>query len=184
MNVVATALPGVVVIEPKIFRDARGSFRTIFRVDEFADRGVEHRFVQDNVSVSRGGVVRGLHFQNPKGQGKLVYALAGSIFDVAVDVRVNSPTFGRAVWTELSSDNGRQLFIPPGFAHGFAVTSDEAVVAYKCTELYAPECEQAIRWDDPAIGIPWPIRSPVLSERDASAPLLADLPRDRLPQCA
>lgn len=183
MNVVATELPGVLVIEPKVFQDARGSFRTTFRADEFAERGVEHRFVQDNASVSRRGVLRGLHFQNPKGQGKLVCALAGSVFDVAVDVRVDSPTFGKAVWTELSAENGRQLLIPAGFAHGFAVTSDEAVVAYKCTELYAPDCEQIIRWDDPSLGIPWPVDAPNLSGRDAAAPFLADVSRDRLPRC-
>lgn len=183
MKVFATKLPGVTIIEPAMFQDGRGTFRTTFRVDEFAARGVEHRFVQDNVSVSRRGVLRGLHFQNPKGQGKLVYALAGSVFDVAVDVRMDSPTFGQAVWTELSSANGRQLFIPAGFAHGFAVTSDDAVVAYKCTELYAPECEQTIRWDDASLGIPWPVTAPILSARDASAPNLADMSHDRLPRC-
>jgi dTDP-4-dehydrorhamnose 3,5-epimerase len=133
VKVVATTLPGVVLIEPRVFPDARGAFHTTFRADEFAAFGLAHAFVQDNVSVSRGGVLRGLHFQNPNGQGKLVSVMYGAIFDVAVDVRVGSPTFGCAAWTALSSADHRQLFVPPGFAHGFAVTSGEAVVSYKCT---------------------------------------------------
>jgi dTDP-4-dehydrorhamnose 3,5-epimerase len=174
VNVIPTALPGVVVIEPRVFPDARGSFRTTFRVDEYAALGLEHTFVQDNVSVSHRGVLRGLHFQHPHGQGKLVYVLCGEVFDVAVDVRRDSPTFGRAVWTTLSEANCRQVFVPVGFAHGFVVTSEEAVVVYKCTALYSPADEHVIRWNDPALGIPWPISDPILSDRDASAPLLKD----------
>lgn len=181
MKVVATKLPGVVVIEPDVFPDARGSFRTTFRADAFESAGVEHRFVQDNVSESRRGVLRGLHFQHPQGQGKLVYALRGEIFDVAVDVRVDSPTFGRATWTTLSDENRLQVFIPPGFAHGFVVTSDCAVVAYKCSALYAPACEQVIYWNDPSLEIPWPVSEPMLAPRDADAPRLANLPRELLP---
>ena len=182
MKVISTDLPGVVVLEPRVFPDARGSFRTIFRTDEYESLGLEHSFVQDNVSVSKHGVLRGLHFQNPNGQGKLVFALRGSVFDVAVDVRANSPTFGRAVWTTLSDENHQQVFIPPGFAHGFVVTSDVAVVAYKCSAYYAPASEQSIRWDDASLGIPWPIETPVVSARDAEAPLLAEVPRERLPR--
>lgn len=182
MKVVATKLPGVVVIEPAVFPDARGSFRTTFRADAFESAGLEHRFVQDNVSESRRGVLRGLHFQHPQGQGKLVYVLRGEVFDVAVDVRVDSPTFGCATWTSLSDENRLQVFIPPGFAHGFVVTSDHAVVAYKCSTLYAPASEQVIRWNDPSLGIPWPVSAPRLVPRDADAPLLADLPRELLPR--
>lgn len=181
MNVIRSAIPDVVFIEPRVIPDARGSFRTTFRVDDFAAAGLTTDFKQDNVSVSRGGVLRGLHFQNPNGQAKLVYALRGSIFDVAVDVRTSSPTFGRAVWTTLSAENARQILVPPGFAHGFYVESDEAVVTYKCSELYAPQSEHTIRWNDPALGIPWPAADPIIAARDASAPLLRELSRDALP---
>jgi dTDP-4-dehydrorhamnose 3,5-epimerase len=181
VNVIPSSIPDVVFIEPRVFPDARGSFRTTFRVDEYAAAGLVKEFKQDNVSVSRRGVLRGLHFQNPNGQAKLVYALRGSIFDVAVDVRRNSPTFGRAVWTTLSSENHRQILIPAGFAHGFYVETDEAVVAYKCSELYAPQSERTIQWNDPALEIPWPSAAPILSDRDAAAPSLKDFPRDLLP---
>jgi dTDP-4-dehydrorhamnose 3,5-epimerase len=184
VKVTPTNIPGVVIIEPKVFPDARGSFRTVFRADEYASAGVEHCFVQDNVSESHRGVLRGLHFQHPQGQGKLVYALRGEVFDVAVDVRIDSPTFGRAVWTTLSDENHRQVFIPPGFAHGFVVTSDHAVLAYKCSALYAPKCEQVIRWNDPSFDIPWPVLEPILAPRDAGAPLLAEIPVERLPRVA
>lgn len=184
MKVIETNLPGVVVIEPTVFRDARGSFRTTFRADEFVSAGVEHRFVQDNVSESHRCVLRGLHFQHPQGQGKLVHVLRGEVFDVAVDVRVDSPTFGRAIWTTLSDENHRQVFIPVGFAHGFVVTSDHAVVVYKCSAHYAPACEQVIRWSDPSFEIPWPVAEPIVAQRDSCAPLLADIPRDRLPRLA
>ena len=182
MKIVATKLPGVVVIEPAVFPDARGSFRTTFRTDAFESAGVEHRFVQDNVSESCRGVLRGLHFQHPQGQAKLVYVLHGEVFDVAVDVRVDSPTFGRAAWTTLSGENRLQVFIPPGFAHGFVVTSDHALVAYKCSTLYAPAFEQVIHWNDPSLEIPWPVPEPLLAPRDADAPLLAHLPRELLPR--
>ena len=181
MNVTPSDIPDVVFIEPRVFPDSRGAFRTTFRVDEYAAAGLVHDFKQDNVSVNRRGVLRGLHFQHPNGQAKLVYALRGSVFDVAVDVRSNSPTFGRAVWTTLSDENHRQILIPPGFAHGFYVATDEAVVVYKCSELYAPTSERTIRWNDPALGIPWPGVDPIMSERDVIAPLLRDLPRELLP---
>ena len=181
MNVIRAEIPDIVFIEPRVFPDSRGSFRTSFHVEEFAAAGLLHDFKQDNVSVSRGGVLRGLHFQHPNAQAKLVYAVRGTIFDVAVDVRKTSPTFGRAVWTTLSDENQRQILIPGGFAHGFYVASDEAVVVYKCSEVYAPQSERTIRWDDPALGIPWPGANPIMSERDAAAPLLRDVARDLLP---
>ena len=181
MNVIPSAIPEVVFIEPRVFPDSRGSFRTTFRVDEYAAAGLVHEFKQDNVSVSRRGVLRGLHFQQPNGQAKLVYALRGSVFDVAVDVRPISPTFGRAVWTTLSDENCRLALIPPGFAHGFYVETEHAVVAYKCSELYTPSAERTIRWNDPALDIPWPGSDPIVSDRDGSAPLLRDVPREFLP---
>ncbi len=144
--------------------------------------GIDAAFVQDNVSISRHGVLRGLHFQHPRAQAKLVQAVRGEVFDVAVDVRVGSPTFGRAAWTTLSETNHRQLFIPSGFAHGFVVTSDEAIVSYKCSEYYSPGAEHAIRWNDPALAIPWPVAAPILSPKDAAAPLLSAIPRDLLPR--
>lgn len=182
MKVIPSDVPGVLFIEPDVFCDARGEFSETFRAERYAAMGVPATFVQDNMSRSREGVLRGLHYQHPKGQGKLVYAIEGEIFDVAVDVRAGSPTFGRAVWSVLSGENHRQMFIPSGFAHGFAVTSGEAVVAYKCTDYYVQGAEQCIRWNDPALGISWPIDDPILSERDASAVLLSDIPLDRLPR--
>jgi dTDP-4-dehydrorhamnose 3,5-epimerase len=182
VNITPTQLPGVLLVEPRVFSDERGSFHVAFNAAEYAGLGLEHRFVQDNVSVSRRGVLRGLHFQQPNAQGKLVHALRGEVFDVAVDIRVGSPTFGRATWTVLSEDNRRQIFVPPGFAHGFVVTSAEAVVAYKCSAYYSPPDEQTVRWSDPAFGIPWPIDDPILIARDANAPLLRDIPADRLPR--
>lgn len=181
MNIIPSAIPDVVFIEPRVFPDSRGAFRTTFRVDEYAAAGLVHEFKQDNVSVSRRGVLRGLHFQQPNGQAKLVYTLRGSIFDVAVDIRSGSPTFGRAVWTTLSDENCRQILIPPGFAHGFYVEADNTVVAYKCSEPYTPASERTIRWNDPALDIPWPGSDPILSDRDAVAPLLRDLRREYLP---
>jgi dTDP-4-dehydrorhamnose 3,5-epimerase len=181
VNVTRAEIPDVVFIEPRVFPDSRGSFRTAFHIEEYAAAGLLNDFKQDNVSVSRRGVLRGLHFQHPNAQAKLVYAVRGSIFDVAVDVRKTSPTFGRAVWTTLSDENRRQILIPGGFAHGFYVTSDEAVVVYKCSEVYAPHAERTIRWDDPALGIPWPSVSPIMSERDAAASLLSELAPELLP---
>jgi dTDP-4-dehydrorhamnose 3,5-epimerase len=181
VKVIHSDIPDVVFLEPRVFPDSRGSFRTTFHLDEYAAAGLICDFKQDNVSVSRRGVLRGLHFQHPDDQAKLVYTLRGSIFDVAVDVRAGSPTFGRAVWTTLSGENYRQVLIPAGFAHGFYVESDEAVVTYKCNAVYAPASERSIRWNDPALGIPWPASNPIISDRDAAAPLLRDLPREVLP---
>jgi dTDP-4-dehydrorhamnose 3,5-epimerase len=181
MRVTAASIRDVLIIEPDVFEDQRGAFAETFRADRYALLGLPERFVQDNVSHSVGGVLRGLHLQHPNGQGKLVHTLHGEIFDVAVDVRVGSPTFGRAVSTTLSAANHRQVYIPPGFAHGFVVTSDAAVVAYKCTSYYAPECEQTIQWNDPRFELSWPVVSPIVSTRDANAPRLAEIPSERLP---
>lgn len=171
----------MLIIEPRTVEDARGYFGETFRADRYATVGVHDEFVQDNISVSRRGVLRGLHFQYPHGQTKLVYALRGEVFDVIVDVRVGSATFGRAMTTSLSEDNHRQIVVPRGFAHGFAVLSDEAVVAYKCSDYYSPQTERSVRWNDPDIAVAWPFPDPVLSSKDAVAPLLRDIPHEQLP---
>ena len=181
MQITKTALPGVLLVEPRLFRDERGHFAELYRADQYREAGIDAAFVQDNVSGSKRGVLRGLHLQHPHGQGKLVSVLAGRVFDVAVDVRRGAPTFGQHVGIELSAEDGRQLWIPPGFAHGFVVTSGEAVFLYKCTALYAPGSELSVRWDDPALGIEWPIAHPTLSPKDAAAPFLCDIAPDRLP---
>ena len=175
MNVIPTAIPGVLVIEPKVVADPRGVFLETFRADRYAKHGIREPFVQDNLSRSAQGVVRGLHLQNPKSQGKLVTVLRGRAMDVAVDVRRGSPTFARHVAVELSEDNRRQLWIPRGFAHGFAVLSETADVFYKCDDVYRPADEIAVRWNDHVIAIAWGIDTPLLSARDAAAPLLADV---------
>ncbi len=174
MNVISTAIPEVLIIEPKVFGDQRGFFLETFKADRYGEKGISRPFVQDNLSRSGQGVLRGLHLQNPKTQGKLVSALRGRVLDVAVDVRVGSPTFGRHVTAELSEDNRRQLWVPRGFAHGFVVLSETADFFYKCDELYSPSDELVVRWNDPALGISWGIESPTVSGRDAAAPLLAD----------
>lgn len=181
MHITETSLPGVRLIEPKVFGDERGFFTEIWNQARYAEIGITEQFVQDNLSFSRRGVLRGLHFQNPNAQGKLVYVLQGEVFDVAVDIRLGSPTFGKTAVAMLSSENKRQFYIPPGFAHGFCVTSETALFAYKCTELYDPKCEGSILWNDPALGIQWPVDSPDLSLKDRSALTLAEFPRDRLP---
>lgn len=181
MKVVATRLPGLTIVEPQAFGDARGYFMETWNQSRYREAGITASFVQDNLSFSTRGVLRGLHFQNPHVQGKLVYVLQGEVFDVAVDIRRGSPTFGQWEGVRLSADNRRQLYVPPGFAHGFCVTSDTALFAYKCTDFYDPAAELCIRWDDPVIGIAWPVQAPQLSSRDASAPLLAELPEARLP---
>jgi dTDP-4-dehydrorhamnose 3,5-epimerase len=176
VNIIETSLPGVLIIEPKMFGDQRGFFMELFQAQRYRDAGIASPFVQDNFSRSVKGTLRGLHFQKPKAQGKLVQVFAGAVFDVAVDVRRGSPTFGKWFGTELSAENRRQLWVPAGFAHGFCVLSDSADFHYKCTELYAPEAERSISWNDPALGIDWPIVEPRLSAKDAAAPLLADAP--------
>ena len=169
MRVSPTALPGVLLVQPAIHPDMRGHFLETFHADRYAQAGIPGPFVQDNLSFSHHGVLRGLHYQWPNPQGKLVYVLQGEVFDVAVDIRRDSPTFGRWVGVTLSADNHQQLWIPPGFAHGFCVTSAAALVAYKCTDYYAPDCEHAIRWDDAEIDIVWPVSAPLVSGKDAAA---------------
>ena len=175
MKAIETSLPGVLLIDPGIYRDRRGAFAECWRLDRYAELGITDEFVQDNVSWSSKGVLRGLHYQHPQAQSKLITALYGTIYDVAVDVRPDSASFGRWTGIELVSESLRQLYIPIGFAHGFLVTSDYAVVSYKCSNYYAPEHERSIRWNDPEIGIAWPNNDPILSEKDAAAPLLRDL---------
>lgn len=173
-------LPGVVVVEPQVFGDARGSFMETYHAGKFAEAGIGEAFVQDNHSVSRRGVLRGLHFQARLPQGKLVRVIRGEIFDVAVDLRRGSPRFGRWHGEVLSAANRRMLYVPPGFAHGFCALSDQAAVLYKCTELYVPELDRGVRWDDPDLGIAWPVTGPVLSEKDARWPRLRDVPGEDL----
>jgi dTDP-4-dehydrorhamnose 3,5-epimerase len=180
MNVLTCDIAGLLIIEPKVFGDARGFFLETYNERRYREAGLNATFVQDNVSSSRRGILRGLHFQNPNPQGKLLQVLQGEVFDVAVDVRRGSPTFGKWHGLVLSSENKRQFYIPPGFAHGFLVTSESALFQYKCTEIYSPKDEMAVRWDDPAIGIQWPIKDPLLSERDSKALRLEDIPHDRL----
>lgn len=178
LQVTPTALPEVCIVEPKVFGDARGFFMESWNEARFNDAlGQNIHFVQDNHSRSSRGVLRGLHYQlDPHPQGKLVRCTSGAVFDVAVDVRRSSPNFGRWVGVELTADNHRQLWIPPGFAHGFVVISETADFLYKTSGCYAPECEGAVRWDDPAIGIEWPLDgiTPQLSAKDVAAPLLKD----------
>jgi dTDP-4-dehydrorhamnose 3,5-epimerase len=182
MNVIETDLPGALILEPRVFHDDRGYFLETWNQDAYASGGLPSTFVQDNFSFSKHGVLRGLHYQEPHPQGKLVWVVSGEVFDVAVDIRQGSPTFGRWTGVTLSAENARQLWIPEGFAHGFVVTGDHARFAYKCTDRYDREADGAIRWDDPSIGIEWPIARPILSEKDAAAPLLAEVGPDRLPR--
>jgi dTDP-4-dehydrorhamnose 3,5-epimerase len=179
LRFVRTEIPGVLVIEPVVHRDPRGFFLESWHAEKYRAGGVDAVFVQDNHSQSARDTLRGLHAQHPRAQGKLVRVIAGEIWDVAVDVRRGSPTFGRHSAAILSADNHRQLWVPPGFLHGFLVTSDAAQVEYKCTEIYRPEDEFCVAWNDPELAIPWPVASPVLSPRDAAAPALARV-RDRL----
>ena len=175
MQIIETEIPDVKIIEPKIFGDQRGFFTETFQVERYAAAGIRRSFLQDNLSRSSYGILRGLHLQNPRAQGKLVSAVRGKVLDVAVDVRRGSPTFGRHVSVELSDENRRQLWVPRGFAHGFAVLSETADFFYKCDELYNPEEELVVAWDDPEIGISWGIDKPMLSARDAAGRRLADI---------
>lgn len=184
MRVLETDLPGVLLIEPKIFRDDRGWFTEAWRAELYEQHGIPTRFAQDSLSWSQAGVLRGLHLQVPRCQGKLVSVLRGEVFDVAVDVRRGSPTFGRWTAATLSDTDLRQMWIPPGFAHGFLVTGREALVAYKSTEPYDPNGQVAIRWDDPDLGIAWGSADPRLNLRDSEAPRLADVDPARLPGVA
>jgi len=182
VKVTPLEIPELLLIEPRVFGDQRGYFSETWSEAKFTAAGIGAPFVQDNVSLSARGTLRGLHLQNPHGQGKLVMALTGAVFDVAVDVRVGSPTFGRWVGRELNEENHLQLYIPPGFAHGFVVLSETAHFAYKCTDGYHPEAECSVRYDDPDVGISWPPGSFTLSPKDEAAPFLREIPRERLPQ--
>jgi dTDP-4-dehydrorhamnose 3,5-epimerase len=180
MKIHDTPLPGVLVFEPRRFSDDRGYFYETWQSKRYQEAGIELPFVQDNVSRSKRGVLRGLHFQNPNAQGKLVSVLDGEVFDVAVDIRVGAQTFGKWFGIVLSAENAKQLWVPPGFAHGFYVTSETAVFSYKCTDYYSPTAEGSLRWDDPNVGIEWPTGDKLLAPKDAAAPLLADIPRQQL----
>lgn len=182
MNIQETTLPGVLLIEPAVFGDHRGYFQESWNRKTFAEHGLDLDFVQDNLSFSRRGILRGLHFQNPNPQGKLVQALQGEVFDVAVDIRKGSPSFGCWFGTVLSAENHLQLYVPAGFAHGFCVLSETALFAYKCTDFYNASAEFSLRYDDPDIGIEWPMgEAPTLSGKDESARRLRDFPEDLLP---
>jgi dTDP-4-dehydrorhamnose 3,5-epimerase len=175
MKIIATPLPGLVLIELAVFSDDRGCFMTTFQRDRYAAAGVSGEFVQDNFSSSRRGVLRGLHYQLRKPQGKLVHVTTGEVWDVAVDVRRGSPTFGRWYSARLSAENHHQLWIPPGFAHGFLALSERADFTYKVSAPYDSSDERSIRWDDPALAIAWPVEvAPIVSVKDAAAPLLRD----------
>ena len=181
MKVIKTGLPGCAVIEPAVFGDARGFFMETWNAQRFGELGLPERFVQSNVSSSSRGVLRGLHYQWPHPQGKLVSVLEGEVYDVAVDIRRGSPTFGRYEAVILSAENKRQFWIPEGFAHGFVVLSERALFSYLCTDVYRPECDANLRWNDGDIAIDWPVAAPQLSPKDEKAPLLADISDERLP---
>ncbi len=181
MKFIPTELPGVILVEPRVFRDERGFFLETYQSRKFSEGGIDATFVQDNHSRSARGTLRGLHAQRAQPQGKLIRVIEGAIWDVAVDIRRGSPTFGRWVGVTLSDENFHQLYIPPDFAHGFCVLSEVAQVEYKCTEFYAPHAEITLRWNDPEIGICWPIESPLLSPKDQAGETLGEL-MDRLPR--
>jgi dTDP-4-dehydrorhamnose 3,5-epimerase len=181
INVEKTSLPGVLVVVPRVFRDQRGFFLETFHKEKYRLAGLDHDFVQDNHSRSRKGILRGMHYQLHHPQAKLITVSRGEIFDVAVDIRRGSPSFGKWTGVYLSEQNNRQLFIPEGVAHGFVVLSDPADVTYKCTELYYPEDEHGVIWSDPQIGIEWPILDPVLSDKDRQYSRLSEIPENLLP---
>jgi dTDP-4-dehydrorhamnose 3,5-epimerase len=180
MEIQTTPIDGVWVLAPRVFSDPRGFFMETFQRERFAGAGLPSDFVQDNLSFSSRNTLRGLHFQSPRAQAKLVQVIQGEIFDVAVDIRLGSPTFGQWFGTTLSSADNRQVMIEAGLAHGFCVVSETAHVLYKCTDFYAPEAEGGVLWSDPDIGIDWPVSNPLLSEKDRQYPRLKDLPREKL----
>ena len=181
MKVIETSLPGCLVLEPRVFGDERGFFYESFNTDKLAPLGLDLQWKQGNVSSSAKGVLRGLHYQWPKPQGKLVSVVRGEVWDVAVDIRHGSPTFGQWEAVVLSAENKRHFWIPPGFAHGFVSLVDETVFTYLCTETYDAQADANIRWDDPGLAIDWPVGAPSLSPKDAVAPFLKDIAQDRLP---
>lgn len=180
MHVTELSLPGLLHIEPVFFGDSRGYFLQTWQAREYRDAGLPGSFVQDNLSLSQKGALRGLHYQKPNTQGKLVFVLKGEVWDVAVDLRVGSPTFGRWEAITLKGHTHNQLFVPPGFAHGFCVLSEEALFTYKCTDFYAPHNEHGIIWSDPDLDIPWPVKDPILSPKDGKYPRLREIPQDLL----
>ena len=175
MKILRTALDGVLIVEPTVFSDGRGFFQETYHQEKYRDAGIPVDFVQDNLSFSRKGTLRGLHYQHPHGQAKLVQVLAGHVYDVAVDVRRGSKSYGRWVGIHLSDDTRRQIYVPEGFAHGFCVLSETALFSYKCSDLYAPDCERGVLWNDPDLAIDWPVTAPILSEKDAGYPRLRDI---------
>ena len=182
MKVTQMKLPGVLIIEPDVFGDARGFFIETFSGKRYEEAGLSQPFVQDNVSFSTKGTLRGLHFQNPHAQGKLVQVLSGKVLDVAVDIRVGSPNFGQWFGETLSAENHKQMYVPPGFAHGFCVLSDNALFSYKCTDYYSPATEGGIIFNDPDLAIAWPVNTPQVSKKDANYTRLRDIPKDKLPK--
>ncbi len=181
MNVKETKLPGVLIVEPDVFADERGFFLETWSTIRYEQAGIPGPFVQDNASFSGRGILRGLHFQYPQSQGKLVQILSGEVVDVAVDIRADSPTFGQWISEVLSGTNHRQMYVPPGLARGYCVTSETALFSYKCTDFYNPATENGIIWNDPDLGIDWPVDEPLLSPKDAGYPRLKDISRDKLP---
>lgn len=181
MQITQTKLPGALIIEPRVFPDGRGFFFESYHRERYSQNGIRDEFVQDNLSFSVKDTLRGMHYQSPHSQAKLVQVLSGEVFDVAVDIRSGSPTFGQWEGVILSSENRRQFYIPRGFAHGFCVLSDTAIFSYKCDDFYAPDCEGGILWSDPVLGISWPSKTPLLSEKDRVFHCLTDIPVERLP---
>jgi dTDP-4-dehydrorhamnose 3,5-epimerase len=181
MKVTELGMPGLLLIQPQRFGDARGWFAEVWQDTRYREAGIAETFVQDNLAMSAKGVLRGLHAQEPHAQGKLVQVFKGRVFDVAVDLRVGSPTFGRWHGVLLDGEDGLQFYVPPGFLHGYYVISEQALFGYKTTDIYSPASEFGVRWDDPDIGIDWPLDgAPVLSDKDRAAPLLAEVPESRL----
>jgi dTDP-4-dehydrorhamnose 3,5-epimerase len=180
MNVIATDIEGVLIIEPQVFQDRRGCFLETYHDNRFKAAGLSMAFVQDNLSFSVKGTLRGMHFQVNHPQAKLVQAITGEIFDVAVDIRPGSSTFGRWMGVHLSEQNRRQVLLTPGFAHGFCVLSETAYVAYKCSQYYMPDDESGILWSDPSVGIDWPVKDPIISHKDSRLPCLSELPPEKL----
>jgi dTDP-4-dehydrorhamnose 3,5-epimerase len=181
MKLISTSLPEVLLIEPQVFKDGRGLFMEIFHRKRYDEAGIGSVFVQDNLSVSSRDTLRGLHYQLHHPQAKLVHVVAGAVFDVAVDIRRGSPTFGRWVGTQLTEENKRQVYIPKGYAHGFCVLSETAEVIYKCTDFYSPNDERGILWSDSTLAIEWPATRPILSDKDRRAPLFSEISDDQLP---
>ena len=182
MKSIPTEIPEVIIIEPSCYSDERGYFLETFQAERYRKCGITATFVQDNLSRSKQGVLRGLHYQNPQSQGKLVYVTRGKVFDVAVDIRFGSPTFGKSVTTLLDDESHRQMYIPPGFAHGFCVLSDIADFHYKCTDYYNASYDRGIRWDCPTLAIPWPSITILVNNKDNDYPTLKALPQDHFPK--